>query len=85
MFKSRRMAMFGVVAIILICMLLVKTSEANDDESSDPINSCIHTTRAGEAKSNHGECKKHDDDDDGFDGDDFDDTFKVVENVAISL
>lgn len=77
---SRRMVVFGFG--ILICIFLLKATEANDE--SNP-SKCIHSVK-GEGNSHHAHelCIDHEDNEIP-DADDFDDTFKVVENVAISL
>ncbi|KAF7827391.1 uncharacterized protein G2W53_018555 [Senna tora] len=78
MVTSRRMVVFGLV--FLTCIFLLEAAMANNDASDS--SKCIHSANPGDACSHHVHERfvDHEDHDD-----DFDDTFKVVENVAISL
>lgn len=76
---SRRLALFSL-GTILLCFLITRAAVADSDHGDN-----VHVVRYSSAATDESEkahqCRQENDDVD----DDFDDTYKIVNNIAITL
>lgn len=83
---SRRPVILGLAAL-MVCLLLMKVTEANDSEPNyAPIHAVRHDGKHCDGgQANNGNQCREDDDNNGDVDDDVDDTYKVVNKMSVSF
>ncbi|GMY09777.1 protein RALF-like 17 [Fagus crenata] len=82
---SRSVLLFGL-GTLLVCLLLIKVSEADESDHYAPIHVIKHDgIHCDGAHPNNGDQCRNDDDDNEEVDDDVDDTYKVVNKMSVSF